>query len=174
MYKIFEIKILYKINFILIFCNIRYDFVIHANKGKDSRCKGKCGDRDQLNINVLSEGVFRIRVTGYMVCNVYKVHQEALLIYNKRVGDKDELEIDRRASASQLTTLSPKSVEHKSFHADRVNSKLMPMLNALNYAPLWGTRNARHYHEKNFISLNELESCATKDCKPHSGDLMLY
>ena len=131
--------------------------MIHANKGKESQCKGECGDRDQPNIDVLSEGVFRIRVTGYMVCNVYKVHQEALLIYNKRVGDKDELEIDRRASASQLTTLSPKSVEHKSFQVDRVDSKLMPMLNALNYAPLWGTHNAQHYHQKIFSKFEMLQ-----------------
>ena len=176
MYKIITIVTFHSKNIvsIVIFGNIRYDFVIHANKGKESQCKGECGDRDQSNVDVLSEGVFRIRVTGYMLCTPFKVHQEALLIYNKRDGDKDELAVDRKVSASKLTYLHPKSIEHKSFYVDRVNPKLMPMLNALNYAPLWGTHNARHYHEKNFVSLNELESCATKDCKPHSGDLMLY
>ena len=144
--------------------------MIHANKGKESQCNGECGDRDQPNINVLSEGVFRIRVTGYMVCNPFKVHQEALLIYNKRTGDKDEFAIDRKESVSKLTYLPAKSVEHKSFHVDRKNSKLMPMLNALNYAPY----DAGHYQEKNFVSLNELKSCATKGCKPHSGYMMPY
>ena len=95
----------------------------------------------------------------------YKVHQEALLIYNKQTENKNELSVDRSVSVAKLTSIEPKSLEYRSFLNDRKDQKLMPMLNPLNYAPYDGGS----YREKDLVSLNELRSCFTKNCDPLSG-----
>lgn len=144
---------------------IRYDFILRANKGKNSSCQGECGEKDKEFVNYLSDGIFRIRFTGYMICSFYKVHQEALLIYNKQIENRKELAVDRSVSVTKLTSIEPKSLEYRSFLNDKKDKKLMPMLNPLNYAPYDGGS----YREKNFVSLNELKSCFTKNCEPSSG-----
>ena len=111
-----------------------------------------------------------MRFTGYMICSFFKVHQEALLIYNKRSGNMDKLAVDRSVSATKLSSIEAKSLEHKSFNQDRKNKALMPMLNAPNYAPYEGVNK---YKEKDFVSLNELRSCLTKNCMHPSGILLL-
>ena len=145
---------------------IRYDFILHANKGYNSSCRGDCGERNEEFVSYLSEGIFRIRFTGYMICSFFKVHQEALLIYNKRqTGNSEELAVDRSISAAKLTSIKPKSLKYQSFLDDKKNRELMPMLNPVNYAPFKGN----NYSEPGFISFNELESCLNKECSPHIG-----
>ena len=100
-----------------------------------------------------------------MICSFYKVHQEAILIYNKQIDNKNELAVDRSVSVAKLTSIEPKSLEYRSFLDDKRDKKLMPMLNPLNYAPYDGG----NYTEKYFISLNELKSCFTKNCETLSG-----
>ena len=100
-----------------------------------------------------------------MMCSFYKVHQEALLIYNKRIEHKNELAVDRSVSVTKLTSLEPKSVEYRSFLKDKKDKKLMPMLNPLNYAPY----NGGSYREADFVCLNQMKSCFVKNCNPVSG-----
>ena len=106
-----------------------------------------------------------MRFTGYMLCDIYKVHQEALLIYNKQSNKNHVLEVDRSMSAAKLSTVLAKLIEYKSFSEDSKNSKILPMLNAPNYAPFEGGK----YKNKDFVSLNELTSCFTRHCKDRSG-----
>ena len=142
---------------------------MHANKGDDSGCTGECGEKDEGFKRYLSEGVFRMRFTGYMLGMVYKVHQEALLIYNKYGDQKNTLAVDRMVSASKLSTIAAKSQEHQSYQNDIKNPKLLPMLNPPNYAPYEGGG----YKNKDLVSLNELTSCFTRHCKDHSGKAKL-
>ena len=100
-----------------------------------------------------------------MICSFYKVHQEALLIYNKQIENKNELAVDRSVSVAKLTSMEPRSLEYRSFLNDKKDKRLMPMLNPLNYAPYDGGS----YKEKDFVSLNQLHSCFTTNCEPLSG-----
>ena len=101
-----------------------------------------------------------------MICSFFKVHQEALLIYNKRLhGSDKELAVDRSVSAGKLTSIAPKSLKYQSFLDDKKNRELMPMLNPLNYAPHVGM----NFTETGFVSFNELESCLNKECSPKIG-----
>ena len=101
-----------------------------------------------------------------MICSLFKVHQEALLIYNKRQpGKAEELAVDRSVSAAKLTSIKPKSLKYQSYLEDKKNRELMPMLNPLNYAPHNGT----NYTETGFVSFNELASCLNRDCSPIIG-----
>ena len=143
----------------------RYDFVLHANKGEDSDCQGHCGERNEEFKRFLSEGIFRIRFSGYMVCASFKTHQEALLIYNKKGEEPNKLKVHRSVSAAKLSSILPKSLEYKTFKQDQRDPKMLPVMNAPNYAPYSGGS----FREANFVALNELNSCVTKRCNHNKG-----
>ena len=152
------------------FCD-RYDFVLHANKGQgSSECQGSCGEKNEAHVRYMSEGIFRMRFTGYMVCSVYKVHQEALLIYNKRKETKNQIVVPRSESASKLAVLKALSTEHKTFLEDKRNKKMLPMINPPNYAPHSGSS----YKVDGFVPLSDLSSCFGPGCKDESGRLFCW
>jgi len=100
-----------------------------------------------------SEGVFWIRFMGYGAGAANQVHQDALLIYNKRG-------VKRRDALEHLSILSD-FAKYSSPERDQNNSAMLPMLNRHNYAPYEGST----YRDNNLISLMELKGCRGIKCK---------
>ena len=105
-----------------------------------------------------SNGVFPIRFTGYMNGGYGAIHQQALLIYNKKG-------VRRRTALRRLSTINPdptsRSQVHKTIIDDKNDPTLFPILNFPNYAPYEG--NGGFYND-NFVSVNELEACIGINC----------
>ena len=100
-----------------------------------------------------SEGVFPIRVSAYMLGYMYKKHQEAFLVYNKKG-------IARKEALKKLANMEAVSKTYTGFIQDINNPNMVPMLNPHNYAPLPGGS----YKNPNLVSISELHACIGMKC----------
>ena len=123
-------------------------------KADQSGCSKSCG-MDSSVVRKHSNGVFSIRFHGYMNAGHHKIHQKALLIYNKKG-------VKRKTALRRLSTINSDTVPevHKGIHDDLKDSTLHPILNFPNYAPYEGG----NFTDKRFVSLNELEACIGMNC----------
>ena len=131
--------------------HIRYDFVLKADQ---SGCTKDCG-MDSSLVRKYSNGVFSIRFHGYMNAGFSKLHQQALLIYNKKG-------VKRSTALRRLSTINTDTVPetHKTILDDMKDSSLHPILNFPNYAPYEGGK----FRDKRYVALNELEACIGMNC----------
>ena len=130
---------------------IRYDFVLKADQ---SNCSKICGMESNV-VKKHSNGVFAIRFHGYMNAGYTRLHQKALLIYNKK-GVKRKTAL-RRLSVLNIDTIPEL---HSGIINDMKDPSLHPILNFPNYAPYEGG----NFTDKRFVSLNELEACIGMNC----------
>ena len=104
-----------------------------------------------------SNGVFPIRFTGYMNGGYGAIHQQALLIYNKKG-------VRRKTALSRLSTINldptHRSQLHRTIIGDKNDPTLLPILNFPNYAPY----EDGGYRNEHFVSVNELEACIGINC----------
>ena len=108
-------------------------------------------------IRKYSNGVFSMRFHGYMNGGFGAIHQQALLIYNKKG-------VKRRTALRHLSTINTDTVPetHRGIHQDasKYDSRIHPILNFPNYAPYDGGK----FKDKKFVALNELKACIGINC----------
>ena len=129
-------------------CYCRYDFVLRADQKNCQNCP-----LSTKFVHKYSEGVFSIRVSGYLFGHDSNSHQEAFLIYHKKG-------IARKEAIEKLSTMEAISKTWTGLFRDMKDPNMTPILNPHNYAPFYGST----YTNPNLIAITDLHACIGMDC----------